>query len=42
VLTATIKEIAAGLGCATPLYFSRLFRAVNEMSPLEYRRMRKG
>jgi AraC-like DNA-binding protein len=38
----SIKAIANALGYADPLYFSRRFRAVNEKSPLEYRKQRKG
>lgn len=37
-----IKEIAARLGYDDPLYFSRLFRQVNELSPTRYRDTRKG
>jgi len=38
----SVKVIAAALGYEDPLYFSRLFRAVNERSPIAYRKMRKG
>ena len=38
----SIKTIALRLGYEDQLYFSRTFRAVNEMSPLEYRRKNKG
>jgi AraC-like DNA-binding protein len=38
----SIKAIAASLGYADQLYFSRAFKAVNEMSPLAYRKHRKG
>jgi AraC family transcriptional regulator of arabinose operon len=38
----SVKAIAAALGYDDPLYFSRLFRAVNEQSPVEYRKLRKG
>ena len=38
----SVKAIAATLGYEDPLYFSRLFRKVNERPPLEYRRLRKG
>jgi AraC-like DNA-binding protein len=37
-----VKHIAASLGYDDPLYFSRVFKAVNEASPSEYRLMRKG
>lgn len=37
-----IKAIASELGYEDPLYFSRLFRSVNEMSPLAYRKTHKG
>ncbi len=37
-----VKEIAAQLGYNDPFYFSRLFKAVNEASPSEYRLMHKG
>jgi AraC-like DNA-binding protein len=37
-----IKSIASELGYEDPLYFSRLFRTVNEMSPMEYRKTHKG
>ena len=38
----SVKAIASVLGYEDPLYFSRLFRKVNEKSPLEYRRTHKG
>lgn len=38
----SVKAIAARLGYGDPLYFSRMFRLVNDMSPMEYRRLRKG
>ena len=38
----SVKAIAARLGYDDPLYFSRVFRTVNEVSPLQYRRLRKG
>ena len=38
----SVKAIATTLGYEDPLYFSRLFRTVNEASPIAYRRMRKG
>ena len=39
---ASVKMIAASLGYDDPLYFSRLFRLVNDRSPKAYRRLRKG
>jgi AraC family transcriptional regulator of arabinose operon len=39
---ASVKEVAAQLGYEDPLYFSRVFRAVNDLTPTEYRRTRKG
>lgn len=38
----SIKEVANTLGYADPLYFSRVFRSVNEVTPTEYRKLRKG
>ncbi len=38
----SIKVAAAELGYEDPLYFTRVFRAVVEMAPTAYRRMRKG
>ena len=38
----SVKAIANGLGYDDPLYFSRMFRSVTEVSPMEYRRQRKG
>ena len=40
--TISVKEVAMALGYEDPLYFSRLFRQVNEVSPKEYRGRRKG
>jgi AraC family transcriptional regulator of arabinose operon len=37
-----IKTIAGRLGYEDPLYFSRVFRSITEVSPVEYRRRRKG
>lgn len=37
-----VKEIAAQLGYDDQFYFSRLFKAVNEASPSDYRLMHKG
>jgi AraC family transcriptional regulator of arabinose operon len=39
---ASVKELAAQLGYEDPLYFSRVFRAVNDLTPTEYRKTRKG
>ncbi len=39
---ASVKAIAGLLGYEDPLYFSRAFRRVNEVSPRVYRQMRKG
>jgi transcriptional regulator GlxA family with amidase domain len=39
---SSVKVIAASLGYEDPLYFSRVFRAVNETSPQAYRQKRKG
>ena len=38
----SVKAVAAKLGYEDPLYFSRVFRTVNAVSPLQYRRLRKG
>ena len=38
----SVKAIANRLGYDDPLYFSRVFRSVNELSPIEYRRQHKG
>lgn len=38
----SIKEVAAALGYEDPLYFSRVFRAVNDRTPTDYRKLRKG
>jgi AraC-like DNA-binding protein len=37
-----IKAIAADLGFEDPLYFSRSFRRIHDLSPLQYRAIRKG
>jgi AraC-like DNA-binding protein len=37
-----VKTIADRLGYQDPLYFSRVFRSVTEVSPVQYRRMHKG
>jgi AraC family transcriptional regulator, arabinose operon regulatory protein len=39
---SSVKVIAASLGYEDPLYFSRVFRLVNKVSPQAYRQMRKG
>ncbi len=38
----SVKAVANALGYEDPLYFSRVFRSVNEISPTEYRQTRKG
>jgi AraC-like DNA-binding protein len=38
----SVKSIAAMVGYKDQLYFSRVFRAINEVSPSEYRTQRKG
>jgi AraC family transcriptional regulator of arabinose operon len=38
----TVKSVAIRLGYHDPLYFSRVFRSITEVSPVEYRRKRKG
>ncbi|MBL9134277.1 MAG: AraC family transcriptional regulator [Verrucomicrobiales bacterium] len=38
----SIKEIAAQVGYDDPLYFSRAFHEVNDVSPTQYRDERKG
>jgi AraC-like DNA-binding protein len=38
----SVKAIASRLGYADPLYFSRVFRSVTELSPMAYRRQHKG
>lgn len=40
--TLPVKEIASRLGYDDPLYFSRAFKSVNEVSPARYRERRKG
>jgi AraC-like DNA-binding protein len=37
-----IKQIAAGVGYVDALYFSRLFRKVHDLSPAQYRAVKKG
>ncbi len=38
----TIRQIAMQVGYADPLYFSRTFRAIHDVSPSEYRTRSKG
>jgi AraC family transcriptional regulator of arabinose operon len=38
----SIKSVAAELGFEDALYFSRVFRLVNQKSPTDYRNVRKG
>jgi len=38
----TVKAVADELGYGDPLYFSRVFRLINEISPIAYRQHRKG
>jgi len=38
----SVKEVAAALGYDDPFYFSRIFKALNDISPTEYRMMHKG
>ncbi len=38
----SIKEIAAQVGYDDPLYFSRAFHEMNDVSPSQYREVRKG
>lgn len=38
----SVKEVAAALGYNDPLYFSRVFKSVNGVSPGEYRVMTAG
>lgn len=38
----SVKVIAASVGYDDPLYFSRVFRSVTEVSPTEYRDRKKG
>lgn len=44
LLSATsmcVKEVAASLGYDDPFYFSRVFKAVNQVAPSDYRTQRK-
>ncbi len=38
----SIKRIAGELGFNDPLYFSRLFHQIHELSPIQYRQQKKG
>jgi AraC family transcriptional regulator, arabinose operon regulatory protein len=38
----SVKEVAAALGYEDPFYFSRIFKALNDISPTEYRMLHKG
>jgi len=38
----SVKEVAAAMGYDDPFYFSRIFKALNEISPTAYRMMHKG
>ncbi len=38
----SVKSIAASVGYKDQLYFSRVFRTINDISPSEYRLLRKG
>jgi transcriptional regulator GlxA family with amidase domain len=39
---SSVKSIAASVGYKDQMYFSRVFRAINDVSPSEYRQLRKG
>ena len=39
---SSVKQVAATLGYEDALYFSRVFRTVNDRTPTEYRKLRKG
>ena len=39
---AAVKTIAAEIGYEDPLYFSRAFRKVHDLSPAQYRAIKKG
>ena len=39
---SSVKAIAASVGYKDQMYFSRVFRAINDVSPSEYRQLRKG
>jgi AraC-like DNA-binding protein len=38
----SVKEVAAALGYEDPFYFSRVFKLLNDISPRQYRLLRKG
>jgi AraC-like DNA-binding protein len=38
----SVKEISSSLGIDDPYYFSRLFKKINNCSPTEYRKRKKG
>jgi AraC-like DNA-binding protein len=38
----SVKQIAAALGYDDPFYFSRIFKALNDIAPSEYRMLHKG
>lgn len=38
----SVKDIAGRLGYEDQLYFSRLFKSVNDVAPSDYRQLRKG
>lgn len=38
----SIKEVADLVGYEDPLYFSRVFKQINAVSPTEYRKKRLG
>ena len=38
----SVKAVAAALGYEDPFYFSRIFKALNSISPTEYRLLHKG
>ena len=40
--THSVKTVASMVGYKDQLYFSRVFSAINEVSPSEYRNQRKG
>lgn len=39
---SSVKSIAVSVGYKDQMYFSRVFRAINDVSPTEYRQLRKG
>src|ERR1035441_4400068 len=38
----SVKAVAGYLGYEDPFYFSRIFKALNDLSPTEYRMLHKG